>query len=202
VASPTAATVEALESLRSDPDVGVQATFGLGSALHRLADQDPALAAETRTALTDQLARATAPGQQAAVLTALGNAGDPATLDTIRAYLTSDSDKVRAAAAQALRRITGADADQLLATLCTDPSGDVRLSAVDAAGERMVSAVLANTLAALVVGEPLYQVRAKVVNILAQWSRDAPSAAAALAIVASRDPNADLRSVAHGALTR
>lgn len=202
VSSPTAETVEALKSLRSDPDVGAQATYGLGSALHRLAEQDPMLAGEARTALTDQLAGAKTSGEQATVLTALGNSGDPSTLDTIREYLTSDSASVRAAVAQALRRIAGAEADQMLATLCPDPSADVRFSAVDAIGERAFSAVLANALSTLVVGEPQYQVRAKAVNILAQWLPDAPGVAAALTIVANRDPNPDLRNVATGALTK
>lgn len=201
VPSPTAETVEALKSMRSDPDVGAQATYGLGSALHSLAEQDPMLAGETRTALTDQLAGAKTAGEQATVLTALGNGGDPTTLDRIREYQTSDSASVRAAVAQALRRIADAEADQILAALCMDPSADVRFSAVDAIGERAFSEVLANALSTLVAGEPQYQARAKAVNILAQWLPDAPGIAAALAIVASQDPNPDLRKVANGALT-
>ncbi|MDP9034461.1 MAG: hypothetical protein M3O50_06610 [Myxococcota bacterium] len=42
-----------------------------------------------------------------AALTALGNAGDPQTLDPIRRYVVNDSSPVRAAKAQALRRIPG-----------------------------------------------------------------------------------------------
>ena len=37
-------------------------------------------------------------------------------------------------------------------------------------------------------------------NVLAQWSKQAPDVASTLTIVASRDPNADLRNVANGAL--
>jgi HEAT repeat protein len=202
VPTPTADTVAALASLRSDPDVGTQATYGLGSALHRLMTQDPTLADEAREALVHQLADASAPGAQAAVLTALGNAGDPATLDAIRPYLASDAASVRAAAAQAVRRIAGAEVDQILAALCMDRSPDVRFSAVDAIGERESSAMLADALSRLVIIESQYQVRARAVNILAQWLPDLPALAKVLDAVASRDPNADLRRVASHALGR
>ena len=200
VAAPTADTVAALKSLRGDADVGVQATFGLGSALHNLADKDPMLAAEARTALTEQLGAAQTAGEQAAVLTALGNGGDALTLDLIRDYVASDAPNVRAAAAQALRRIAGGVADDMLAALCADRASEVRLSAVDAVGERAFSPGLATALSTLAVGEPDYGVRAKAVNVLAQWSKQAPDVASTLTIVASRDPNADLRNVANGAL--
>lgn len=202
VARPTPETVAALKALRSDPDVGGQATFGLGSALHRLDQQDPALAGEVRSALTEQLAAARSPGEQAAVLTALGNAGDDATLDVIRTYVTSDEATVRGAAAQALRRIGGAEPDGILTTLSTDPSADVRFSAVDAMAERPFSAPLASALSSMVVKESAYPVRAKALNLLAQWSPSGPTVAEALNVVASRDPNADLRDVARRALAK
>jgi len=202
VPSPTADTVAALASLRADPDVGAQATYGLGSALHRLAAQDPALAAQARGALTAQLAAATTGGEQAAVLTALGNAGDPTTLDAVRGYVASNDASVRAAAAQAVRRIAGGEADRMLAALCADSSASVRFNAVDAISERAASPALVAALSDLVVGEPEYQTRARAVNTLAQWLPGAPDAARGLTAVASRDPNADLRNVASGALAR
>src|SRR6185295_8607347 len=62
VATPTAETVETLRALRADPEVAAQATYGLGSALHRLDAQDPALASEVRGDLLGQLAAARTPG--------------------------------------------------------------------------------------------------------------------------------------------
>ncbi|MDP9151649.1 MAG: hypothetical protein M3O36_17140 [Myxococcota bacterium] len=50
VATPTGDTVQSLKDLRTDPTVGAQATFGLGSALHRLQEQDPTLACLPRWA--------------------------------------------------------------------------------------------------------------------------------------------------------
>jgi hypothetical protein len=202
VATPTAATVETLLALRADPEVAAQATYGLGSALHRLDVQDPALAADVRGALLGQLAAARTPGEQSLVLTALGNAGDPATLDAIAGYQQSDDAAVRAGVAQAVRRIDGPQADAMLASLCGDPAAGVRLAAVSAADQRPASAALTGAVSALALGEPEFRVRAKAVNLLAQWSSAAPAVADTLAAVASRDPSADLRNVANGALTK
>lgn len=200
VEQPSLETVHALKDLRSDPDLGQQATYGLGSALHRLQGRDPSLANEVRSTLTDQLTTATTPDEQAVVLTALGNAGDASTLNAIRGYLASASEEVRAAAAQALRRIAGAEADQLLAATCTDPSANVRYSVVDAIRERPSANVLAAALEALAVREPEFQVRARAVNTLAQWAPEIGGIADVLRVVAQSDPNADLRNVAQRAL--
>ncbi|HEY7373772.1 MAG TPA: HEAT repeat domain-containing protein [Polyangia bacterium] len=202
VATPTADTVETLRALRGDPEVAAQATYGLGSALHRLDAQDPALAAEVRGDLLGQLAAAHTPGERSMVLTALGNAGDPATLDAIAGYQQSDDAAVRAAVAQAVRRIDGPQADAMLASLCADPAASVRLAAVSAADQRPASAALTGAVSALALGEPEFRVRARAVNLLAQWSPGPPAVADTLATVASRDPSPDLRNVATGALTK
>jgi hypothetical protein len=202
VATPTAATVEALRGLRADPEVAAQATYGLGSALHRLEVQDPALASEVRGDLLDQLGAARTAGARSLVLTALGNAGDPATLSAIAAFQQSDDAAVRAAVAQALRRIEGPQADAMIASLCQDSAASVRLSAVSAADQRPASAALTAAVSALALGEPEFKVRAKAVNLLAQQLAGAPGVADTLSVVASRDPSADLRNVASGALAK
>ncbi|HVU02958.1 MAG TPA: HEAT repeat domain-containing protein [Polyangiaceae bacterium] len=200
VETPSKETVTTLKTLRADPEVGLQATYGLGSALYRLKGTDPLLASDARDTLTTQLSSATTASEQAAALTALGNAGDPSTLDTVRAYLTSESVEVRAAAAQALRRIPGFDADQLLAATCSDPAVDVRFSAVDAIRERQSAPVLATALAALAVRESEFQVRAKAVSTLATWAPQMPAIAEVLRVVAASDQSADLRNIAKVAL--
>jgi HEAT repeat protein len=68
---------------------------------------------------------------------------------------------VRAAVAQAPRRIPGADADTLLAGLCGDTVTNVRYSAADAIGERPPSSVLALAISSLALKETALQVRAK-----------------------------------------
>jgi hypothetical protein len=202
VATPTAETVETLRALRADPEVAAQATYGLGSALHRLDAQDPALASEVRGDLLGQLAAARTPGEQSLVLTALGNAGDAATLDAIAGYQDSEDATVRGAVAQAVRRIDGPQVDAMLASLCQDPVASVRFSAVSATDQRSPSAGLTGAVSALALGEPEFRVRAKAVNLLAQWPAGAPTVADALAVVATRDPSEDLRHVATGALAK
>lgn len=202
VAAPDADTVQALRGLRADVDVAAQASYGLGSALHRLDGQDPALAAEVRADLVTQLGAAQSPADKTLALGALGNAGDPATLDAIGAYEDSADPSVRAAVAQAVRRIPGSDADETLATLCQDGTTAVRFSAVQAIGERASSPALITAVSALAVNEPDLRVRAGAVNDLARWAPGAPAADEALTTVASRDPNADLRNVAANALAR
>jgi HEAT repeat protein len=202
VSTPTAETVQTLKTLRVDPTVSTQATYGLGTALHHLQQQDPALADDVRGALTQQLQGAKDPGAQAAVLTALGNAGDPNTLETIRGYITSPDPSVRAAAGQALRRIPGQDADALLVQLCSDPSPAVRYSAVDAIGERQSSSALVSIVSTIALNETALQVRAKAVNIIAAWYPAVPTLSATLQAVAAKDSNADLRNIAKVALGR
>lgn len=200
VAEPSADTVGALKEMRTDAILGTQGSYGLGSALHRLQAQDSELAGDVRAFLTEQLSVATTPGEKAVALTALGNAGDPATLDAIRPF-TSDADAdVRASAVQALRRIPGPDVDQMIARFTTDDSQAVRHSAVDVVSERSASPVLAAAVAKLALNEEDYQTRAKCVNVLAQWLPSDPSIAPSLRAVAENDKNADLRKVAQNAL--
>jgi HEAT repeat protein len=199
VPQPDAVTVSALTSLRSDAEMGTQATYGLGSALHRLQGQDPSLAASVRTTLLAQLAS----GQEvSSTLTALGNAGDPATLEAIRPYVADPSPGVRAAAAQALRRIAGADADELLAILAADADASVRFSAVDAIAERQPTTVVVAALSRVAKTDPVFQPRARAVNTLASWLTRAPAAAEALAYVAKNDSSEDLRHTAGSALSQ
>ncbi len=202
VPTPTAQTVEALKSLRSDATVGVQATYGLGSALHRLENQDPALAESTRDALSTQLDQAQTPAQQAAVLTALGNAGSGAMLEKIRGYISNPSSAVRSAAAQALRRIPGAEPDGMLAALSRDPVADVRWNAVDAISERELSPVLAAALSERALGETEFAIRSRAINALSAWLPQDASIAGTLRLVAERDPSQDLRTVATNALAK
>jgi hypothetical protein len=74
------------------------------------------------------------------------------------------------------------------------------LIACGALGERPPSSVLALAVSSLALKETALQVRAKAVNILAQWYPLEPTLAPTLQAVASNDSNADLRNVAKGAL--
>jgi HEAT repeat protein len=200
VERPTAETVEALKQLRGDPLVGTQATFGLGSVLHKLKDTDTGLAQSARQALSQDLEGATTSYQRIAALTAFGNAGDVTLLEQIRQQMTSDDPAVRAAAATALRRIEGPDADALLATLAADPAIPVRYGAVDAIGERTSSASLAGALSPLALLDVDFKVRSSAVTILARWLPDLPALEGTLRKVADSDPHRDIRNTASAAL--
>jgi hypothetical protein len=202
VTTPNAATVRDLAALRSDPIVGLQATYGLGSALHRLQTQDPGLAAHTQAMLVKQLRQAQTPGQKAAVLTAMGNAGSLALLDEIQPHMNDTSPVVRAAAAQALRRIPSRIVDDMLAALSHDQAAEVRLSAVDAMRERGWSPVHVNALIPIARGEAEFAIRSRAVNALSAWFGSDVSIAETLKIVAERDPHQDLRNVAKNALAK
>lgn len=200
VPTPSAETVHTLTELRNDPDVGIQANYGLGSALHRVKDSDPVLASEVRNTLVDQIDGTTSNLVKTETLIAFGNGGDPETLPTIRKYVGDPSPDVRAAAAQGLRRIPGDEADRLLAGLCGDPVTDVRYQAVDAIRERPASQTLAIAVSALAIGEPDFRVRAASVRVLTDWVTVLPAVAETLKTVLARDGNPDLRNLAKNAL--
>ena len=200
VEKPTAETVQALKQMRSDPVVGTQATYGLGSVLHKLKDSDPVLADDARRALQDELAGAKTPYDLVATLTAFGNAGDATLLREIRDRMTSDDPAVRAAAAMALRRIPGPDADALLATLAADPAESVRYRAVQAIGERTPSPTLADALVPLALTDATFDTRSSAVTVLARWLDDLPVLEGTLRKVAASDPHPDVRNTASAAL--
>ncbi|HEX4338811.1 MAG TPA: HEAT repeat domain-containing protein [Polyangiaceae bacterium] len=202
VPTPSLETVQTLKDLRSDPDVWIQANYGLGSSLHKIMDTDPVVAQDIRSTLETQLTGATTDTLRSVTLIALGNAGDPSTLSTIAQYVNDPSPAVRGNAAQALRRIAGDEADTLLARLAGDPDPDVRAQAVDAINERTPSQVLATALAVIAIGDQAVKVRAGAVKVLASWLPAIPAIAETLQVVASRDVSEDLKNVAKNALER
>jgi HEAT repeat protein len=201
VAVPSPDTVKLLLSLQQDPELGQQATFGLGTELHRLRQRDAELAKTILSALIGELAASNSGRRTAQLLIALGNAGHPDSLAVIVPYLHAPEEPTRAAAAQALRRIPGPKVDALLAAACADSSAAVRRSAVDAVSERSSSAPLVSAVARILDGEPALPVRALAVHLAARWLTEAREALAPhLATIAEKDENAELRQIAARAL--
>ena len=191
---PSDATVRVLLELQSDPVLGQQATYGLGSALYRLQKRNPSLAGIILSELLGQLSMSTSPRRTAELLIALGNAGHPGALDAILPHLQAPAAETRAAAAQALRRIEGARVDALLAEACRDPSELVRQSALNAASERSPTEPLVGALAAVIEKEPSFAIRSDALRLAAGWLPEARTELAPpLALMAERDANADLR---------
>lgn len=198
---PTAESIEALKAMRNESGFGQQARYGLGSAVFRLKDVEPALAQSVLRELMTELAETSEDGARIMDLIALGNAGHPDALDTIGRFVSHGSDLVRAAAAQALRRIPGGRAEAMLIAMIEDTSPKVRYSSVNAISEREPSAPLLAAIAARAVHEPEFQARAEAVRAAAAWlSSGSREVRASLEQVAQLDPNPDLRKIAVNAL--
>jgi hypothetical protein len=188
VASPTPETVAKLTDLQTDPQFKTQATYGLGSNAHRLAESNPSLSQSIVDSLVGKLEAAPGNGSRITTLTALGAAGNPSSLGAIAPFTTDGDDGVRSASAQALRRILGKEADGLLATLAADANADVRLSAIDAISERSPSPTLENAVSQMALGDLRVRTRFNAVGVLGKWIDADPALRGVLEQVASQ-PN-------------
>jgi hypothetical protein len=202
VQDPAPETVALFERLQTDPDVGVQATYGLGSNIHKLEKSNPTLANSTLRGMTSELSTSKSDDRRAVLLTALGNAGQSESLEVIEPQTRADSPQVRTAAAQALRRIPDARADELLIKLIQDPDGSVRYSALDAISERSPTAQLARAIADLAVVDPSVKTRYKATDLAGRWLPRFPELRVALESIAASDGDEHVRRVARVGLDR
>lgn len=91
---------------------------------------------EISTQLAARLNSSQKPGDQAVALLAIGNQGDEKMLPVITPYLSSRDDMVRANAYDALRRMPGeAAVDLLISTVATESSSTVRVAAIKTLNE-------------------------------------------------------------------
>jgi HEAT repeat protein len=200
VEAPAPETLALLERLQTDPQVGVQATYGVGSNIHRLEQTNPALAEEATRVLTTRLASSRDDRERAIVLTALGNAGRGEAIAAIEPLTSSPQPAVRVAAAQSLRRIPGDRADSLLASLAKDGDGDVRFSAIDAISERGASAALIEAVAGMALSDSVFRARLRAIETAIRWVSTHQELRSTLETVASNDESADLRRIARQGL--
>ncbi len=196
---PSEETLALLDNLRSDPEFGTQALYGLGSAANYLAASDPARATEVVKDLVTSLDNAETPTEQVKMLKAVGNAGSGSALDSILAKLDSGEAGVRAAAVWALRRIPGQEADQRIAlAIQRDPSPDVRQSALETLSYRSPSPVLVYALRDRLQGEEVAAVRRNVVRAAMRWAHEAPALDSVLARLAKSDTDEKVRKLLAG----
>jgi hypothetical protein len=200
VDGPTPETVKSLEALQTDPALGAQATYGLGSNAYRLRESDPKAAQAIVAKLVRQLKDAASDGERAMFLTSLGNAGSPEALSAIKTYLASESELERVAAARALRRATGDAADQMLAAASADSSARVRMSVFDAISEHAPTAALVAVVQRAALADAAYGVRMGAVRTAAGWANRYPALVATLEQVTHSDPHDDVRRTAQAAL--
>lgn len=201
-ATPSPTSVAALRALKSDPTYGPQAVYGLGSSAHKLKQSNPELSGELSKELVDELDRSTSPDDQLIRLVALGSAGAEDALASIERSMRSPNENIRAAAAQALRRISGSRAQELLLVLGRDAEPTVRTSVIDVLSEREPTPESIELLAALCLSDPITRVRALAVQLAARWLSQVPALAATLTKVSTDAENEDVRNMARSALVR
>ena len=147
VESPISTTVDTLASLSSDSNYEMQDTAiaVLGATIHNLSDENPDQAQALTNDLLSSLSTAT-DDKVDVYLDALGNAGMPDTLNTISQYtnitgslsISATAEVIEAAAFNALRKIPGEQAENLLVAALNDTSqpNGTRLLVADVLSDR------------------------------------------------------------------
>jgi HEAT repeat protein len=198
--------IHSLQDVASDTSNAVvheRATLALGAAAYAGANTDGAEDATEQAVqtLSDGYKRATTPKEQRLYLDALGNAGSERGLDAVRSALGSSDPNVRAAAADSLRRVPGAEADALLvSSLRGDPHPRVRVSAIQALVERELTEAVLAALADGLRVEQDSDVRLEIILLLGRRVKTVAAAAQLLAWSATHDPQEDLREAASKAI--
>jgi hypothetical protein len=122
-------------------------------------------------------------------------------LSRVRPYLDDKRDAVRSAAVRALQSMHDPGVDRLIAArLASDPSKDVRLSAIAAARLREPNDVLAEALAGAGVSAAEPHVRYRAVETMARWLASRPALRDALERIARNDAEERVRERARQAL--
>jgi HEAT repeat protein len=117
-----------------NPDLARAAALAVGAASSRTTGLDSEAARAGNRDLLASLEHSKTDDDKAWALRAIGNAGNPESLQALKETLTSPNPTLREAAGEALRAIPGVEAEQLLSTtMLLDPSPDVRRGVVFAA---------------------------------------------------------------------
>ncbi len=202
VEHPAPETLTAMTQRFGDHEVGGFAQLMTGALAHSSEQSEPDVASAAAAALLNALAGEQNPLLIADTLRALGNAGDPRAVEVAARYAKDANPLLRSAAAQAVRRVVGSEADALLVELAADPEATVRDSAMNAALDRLPSIVLTAAVEQLARVDPEASVRRDAVRVLVEWQHDSESARDTLMWVAANDANDKLRQVAAEGLQR
>lgn len=198
---PTPATVSRIASCLRDPVLHTQAEFGLGAAAFALETSDPETSKLATESLLSELRVATNATELANTLAGLGTAGGKRILAAIKPYLNDKNSMVRSAAADALRRIPGTEADDLLiAALGSDPNDSVRRTAMHTERKRTPSARVLTEVDARVRVEPSPSVRLDALALLADWRKAFPKGRATVEWLSEHDPDDKVQKAAKAQL--
>jgi HEAT repeat protein len=181
VKTPAQESVQFLYDKFGDEQQGIQARYGVGTAVFNLKDKFPEAAEDAFQILAEELAKETDVAKKAALLEALGNTGYPKAFALVSPYLKAPQTELRRAAAQGLRLIPGTHCDEALArVLDTEEVEIVRISAVDAFSTREPNEINLNALVSVVENDPSEITRKGARKVLAEFSTREPRVAKAL----------------------
>jgi hypothetical protein len=201
-AAPTSKAIEELKAkLLADP-TSTQALFALGTYSRQLRDHGKSEeASQVGDFLVARLREAKASSDTVAVLRALANSGYTAALPSVQPFLSDERELVRSVAVQALQSMQGPKIDELIAhSIETDPSRDVRLSAIDAAHARRPTDVLVRSLVSTSTTSPDPHVRYRCLELMINWKTVRPELRVTFDRIAKTDEEERIRERAKAAL--
>jgi hypothetical protein len=178
-------------------DVRTTAQLALGTLAQRLARVAPGRAEALVDWAVRELQAARSPTEQRQMLLVLGNTGSQATLAAVRPFLGAVEPGVRGGAVLALRGLKGTEVEEALCkALTTDRDVGVRLEAVQALGERRMTAAALQALATALRKDGSAGVRLAVVRNLGRWHEALPTVEESIRAAAAKDPDREVREVA------
>jgi hypothetical protein len=203
---PSARALRVPTSLMDDGDAAVASAARIsGGALARAGREGhPEEAASIDAALVARYRQAHDAKERCDLLAALGNSAGDAVAPVIEEALHDPEDAIRSAAAAALRLVSGAGIDGLLANIITgDRDAEVRASAIFAAGfHRPIGPRLVQSVTHAAKTDPADQVRVAALTLLQQNAAVVSNLAETLAWVAEHDAKPGVRRLAQDALKK
>jgi HEAT repeat protein len=197
---PSQEAVTAVASLLDDrdPQLRQMARLTYGACANRLRATDRARSQRIVDDLLSRLWRTAAERDRSDridLTMALGNAGDPSSLPSLRELMNGDEIRVRAAAVDALRFIDNPEVDPLLTSLLQSPDDPIRLAVIDAIRFRPVGP-FAVTLADVARKDPTPGVRNAAVALVGARLAQLPSLRPILEDVQKHDREEKNRALA------
>jgi HEAT repeat protein len=199
---PEQRAIDTLKGLLKKDPFSESALLGLGTYSRRLRESDAVdQANEIGALLVDRLRSADNTEDRLTVLRAISNSGYSPAMPLVIPFLTDRQELVRIDAVQALQSMKDVRVDEILIErLNSDPSRDVRISALGAAKVREPSEALAHAVETAAQREPDSRVRFRAVELLAAWGPSRPDVRSTLEQIARNDVEARIRDLARNAL--
>jgi hypothetical protein len=202
VEKPIAADDAALEHAADSGAAETQNTseLALGTIAGSVALTDPARSERLADRIRKRLASAHTSAERDLELLALGNVGDPQSLDTIAAYAHAKSIEDRADAATALAHEDSSQADEVLRDLLGDSASTVRMAAAEAFDQRNPGDEAYPKLEMRALNDPDPSVRSASIKAVLHQRSSHPDALALAQAVARDDRDKNVRSAAQSLL--